>query len=96
MPVKGGDLFLPVKAAIRKQLKKRPAIRRIVLFPDFTPYDVPQELIKCLQLEPLAHEHFLKLPEGEQKRTVEWIYDAKSDETKERRIAQVISRMLEK
>ncbi len=95
MPIKGGSLFLPVKASIRKVLKKEAGETVFVkLFPDYTPYGVPQELIDCLQMEPLAYERFQQLSESEQKRTVEWIYDAKAEETKVKRIGDLMTHLL--
>jgi len=95
MPMKGGSLFLPVKAAIRKTLKKEAGDTVFVqLFPDYSAYGIPQELIDCLQLETGAYERFQQLSESEQKRTVEWIYDAKTEETKVKRIADTLARLL--
>jgi len=96
MPLKGGDLFLPVKAAIRKSIKKEAGETVLIsLFADYTSYGIPAELIECLEIEPAAYKRFLKLSESEQKRTVEWIYDAKTEETKVRRIGVAISRLME-
>jgi len=95
MPLKGGGLFLPVKAAIRKVLRKEAGDTiALLLYADLRPYELPQELIDCLAMEPPAQERFLDLSESEQKRTVEWIYDAKTDETKIRRITETIARLL--
>jgi hypothetical protein len=96
MPVKGGGLFLPIKAALRKELKKEAGDTvQIVLFADDTPYGIPNELKECLEFEPPAYERFLALSESMQKQYVEWIYEAKTEETKIRRMGKMISRVLE-
>jgi hypothetical protein len=96
MPVKGGGLFLPIKATLRKELGKEAGDTvKVVLYADNTPYGIPDELKECLEFEPPSYERFLQLSESVQKQYVEWIYDAKTDDTKARRIARVIERMLE-
>jgi hypothetical protein len=96
MPMKGGGLFLPVKAALRKQLGKEAGDSvKVVLYADDAPYGIPDELKECLQFEPPSYERFMQLSESAQKQCVEWIYEAKTEETKARRIARVIDRMLE-
>jgi hypothetical protein len=96
MPIKGGRLFLPVKAALRKTLSKEAGDTiRVILFADDTPYGIPDELKACLEFEPPAYERFMALSESRQKQYVEWIYDAKTDETKIRRIGRVITQVLE-
>lgn len=96
MPVKGGGLFLPMKASLRKELGKEAGDTvKIVLYADDTPYGIPDELKECLQFEPPAYARFMALTEGVRKQYVEWIYEAKTEETKARRIGRMISRMLE-
>jgi hypothetical protein len=96
MPIKGDRLFLPVKASIRKTLSKEAGDTvRVILFADDTPYGIPDELKECLQFEPPAYERFMALSESAQKQYVEWIYDAKTEETKVRRIGKVISQVLD-
>jgi hypothetical protein len=95
MPVKGGGLFLPVKAAIRKAIKKEAGDTVFVLLrADTRPYGIPDEIVECLKFEDGAYGRFLKLSESEQKRYVDWIYDAKTEETKVRRIAQLIAQVM--
>lgn len=95
MPVKGGGLFLPVKAAIRKAIQKEAGDTVFVqLRADMRPYGIPDEIVECLKFEDGAHGRFLKLSESEQKRYVDWIYDAKTEETKVRRIGVMITEVL--
>lgn len=95
MPMGNGQLFLPVRAEIRKKIKKQAGDWvQVILYPDNTPQEVPEELLLCLQDEPAAYQKFLKCTDGEQKAFVDWIYSAKTDETKVERIVQTINKLL--
>jgi len=95
MPIKGGDLFLPVKAEIRKQIKKEAGdYVSVTLYIDDLPLDIPEELKICLETEPQASKTFYSYTDGEQKAFVNWIYSAKRDETKVNRIAKTIEMLL--
>lgn len=96
MPVKGGGLFFPIKTALRKTLKKEAGDTvRVIFYADDTPYGIPDELKECLQFEAPSYERFLQLSESIQKQYVEWIYEAKTEDTKAKRIGILITRMLE-
>lgn len=89
-----GQLFLPVKAEIRKKIKKEAGDWvQITLYADNTPQETPEELLLCLQDEPNAYENFLKCTASEQKAFFDWIYSAKTDETKIERIVQTIRKL---
>ncbi len=95
MPMGNGQLFLPVKAEVRKKLKKQAGDWvQVTLYLDSTPQEVPEELLLCLQDEPLAHEQFLKCTQREQKDYIDWIYNAKTDDLKVQRIVQTIQKLL--
>src|SRR5690349_21153929 len=50
MPIGNGKLFLPVKAEIRKAIKKEAGDRvHVILYPDNEPLEVPDEMLLCLQ-----------------------------------------------
>jgi hypothetical protein len=94
MPIGNGKLFLPVKAGIRKAIKKQAGdYVRVILFADNLPTEIPEELKICLQSEWDALEIFLRYSNGEQKRMIDWIYSAKTDETKVRRIAKTLDKI---
>lgn len=95
MPMGNGNLFLPVKAEIRKKIKKNEGdYVHVILFPDNEPLEVPEEMLLCLQDEPSALKFFNALSESEQKFYIEWIYGAKRSETKVNRLAQAINRLM--
>ncbi|HYG01733.1 MAG TPA: YdeI/OmpD-associated family protein [Chryseosolibacter sp.] len=87
--------FLPVKAEIRKKIKKKEGDHvRIVLYPDNEPLEIPSELLLCLKDEPKAYKFFQSLSEGEQKYYVNWIVGAKKEDTRVTRLATSITRLL--
>lgn len=94
MPMGNGKLFLPVKAEIRKKIKKREGdYVHVILYPDQEPLEVPEEMLLCLQDEPVALKFFQSLSESEQKFYIEWIYSAKKEETKVARLAESINKL---
>lgn len=94
MPMGNGNLFLPVKAEIRKKIKKQEGDWvHVVLYPDNEPLEVPEELQLCLYDEPKAHHFFNTLSESEKKFYIQWVYSAKKEETKIDRLAKTINRL---
>ncbi|MBL7741388.1 MAG: DUF1905 domain-containing protein [Chitinophagaceae bacterium] len=94
MPMGNGKLFLPVKAAIRKKIgKKEGDWVMVVIFPDNDPVAIPAELKTCLEDEPKANQFFQKLSDSEKKFYIEWIYNAKKEETRISRIVKTIGRL---
>ncbi len=95
MPMGNGQLFLPVKAAIRKQIKKKEGDWITVqLFADNDPVEIPDELLQCLQDEPAALKQFNKLTDGEKVAAVKQVYGVKKTETRTDRIVQLIGSLL--
>jgi hypothetical protein len=95
MPMKTGTLFLPLKAEIRKAIKKKEGDTiHVILFEDNTPLTIPEELTLCLKEEPKALKAFHNLSDAEQKQYLDWIYSAKKEETKIERIANSINKLL--
>jgi len=94
-PMGNGNLFLPVKAEIRKKISKKAGdFVRIILYRDITTVEIPEELVLCLSDDPNAYEKFKQLAEAEQKIFIDWIYSAKKVETKVRRITTTINKVL--
>ncbi|MES2556969.1 MAG: YdeI/OmpD-associated family protein [Bacteroidota bacterium] len=95
MPISGGGLFLPVKAAIRKVIKKEAGDTvRVVLYAETRPLGIPEEWIECMQFQPPAYERFSALSQSAQKQLIDWIYGAKTEETKVKRMAEGIERLI--
>ena len=94
MPMGNGKLFLPVKAEIRKKIKKDVGdFVHVILYPDNEPIEIPVEMVECLKESPKAYTFFNSLSEGEQKLYMKWIYSAKKEETKAQRLAKAIERL---
>jgi hypothetical protein len=97
MPSGNGNLFLPVKAEIRKSIKKNAGdYVYIILYPDTEPLEIPDEMLLCLQDEPTAFKFFNSLSESERRYYINWIYSAKKEETKVSRLAKSIDKLLKK
>ena len=94
MPMGNSQLFLPVKAEIRKKIKKQAGdYVTVILYLDNTPAELPEELKLCLQNEPNAYETFCSYTDGEQKAFIDWIYSAKKEETKVERIVKMLKKL---
>ncbi|MDQ3393945.1 MAG: YdeI/OmpD-associated family protein [Bacteroidota bacterium] len=94
-PMGNGRLFFPVKAEIRKKIKKEAGdFVKIILYKDETALQIPDEIIACLKIEEKAYFEFSKLNESEQRQYLKWIYAPKTDKTKALRINILIENML--
>ncbi|MFK8005595.1 MAG: YdeI/OmpD-associated family protein [Saprospiraceae bacterium] len=95
MPMGNGQLFLPVKAQIRKKIKKEAGdFVHVILYPDESPVETPQEILDCFEMEPKSSlKTYLNFSEGERKVYLDWIYSAKKEETKAERIAKMMERL---
>jgi hypothetical protein len=97
MPMGNGNLFLPVKAEIRKKIKKQAGdLVFIELFIDSDPLEIPQEMLICLEDAPEALVFFNSLSESNKRYYMNWIYSAKQEQTKVNRMAKAINRLLKK
>jgi hypothetical protein len=97
MPMKNGSMFFPVRAAIRKAINKKEGDTvHVILYADNSSIEIPQEFLLCLEDEPAAKQFFFKLTESEQQFYIKWIYEAKQEATKTKRIAESITRLLKK
>ncbi|ULQ51904.1 YdeI/OmpD-associated family protein [Flavihumibacter fluvii] len=96
MPMGKGQLFLPVKAAIRKQIKKEAGdYVEVILYADTEIIQVPENFRLCLEDEPGALAHFQALADEEKRRLLKWLEAPLSDEARIERMARAISRLAE-
>jgi hypothetical protein len=96
MPMGNGKLFLPVKVDIRKKINKKEGDWvKVILFPDNDPLPVPAELQECLDDEPKAQKTFNSFSDSEKKYYITWIYKAKKEETRIKRIVKTIERLMQ-
>ena len=93
LPIKGKGFIMPLNAAIRKGIgKSKGAMVKLQLESDddFT-IALPTELMECLENEPRALSFFQKLTKGHQDYFIKWVISAKTEETKARRMGQMIA-----
>ena len=96
MPMGNGQLFLPLKASLRKIISKNQGDTvHIVLELDEMGLDIPAELEDCLRMESNdIRTRFISLPESKRSALIKWIYEAKMEDTRALRIAELIDRLL--
>ena len=98
LPMKGGGFIMALNAEIRKGIAKgKGASINLQLEADdeFT-FELPAELMECLEDEPQALSFFKKLTKGHQGYFIKWVISAKSDETRAKRMAQMITALVKK
>lgn len=94
MPMGGGKMFMPLKAEVRKKIKKGEGDWvHVVLYKDDTPFVIPDEFWVCLTESPPAELFFNSLTISNQRFYIDWIYSAKRLETRVNRIAKTIERL---
>ena len=94
MPMGNGKLFLPVKAEIRKKIGKEAGDWvHVILYADIAPTVNEDDFMTCLSDDPAASQTFLNFSEVEKKEYLDWIYAAKEDDTKVKRIAEALDRL---
>ena len=95
MPMGNGQLFLPVRAEIRKKIgKKAGDWVNVILFSDNGPAEIPDEFLVCLMEDADAHKAFIGLSDEQQKKIIDWIYSAKTDNAKVERMAETLNRLV--
>jgi hypothetical protein len=94
MPFGNGQLFLPVKAAIRKTIKKEVGEWvKLILFAEEIPEVIPADILECLQDAPKAYQRFKNLPDSQQKEEIDAILEAKMEDTKVEKIVRLIEKL---
>jgi Bacteriocin-protection, YdeI or OmpD-Associated/Domain of unknown function (DUF1905) len=94
MPLKDGRLFLPLKAAVRKKIKKKEGDTvHVLLYADDSPVDIPDDILVCLLDSEKAYQFFLSLSDSNQKYYIDWIEEAKKQDTKVDRICKMMERL---
>ena len=92
VPIGGGNFIMALNATIRKKIqKKHGAMVRVEMRVDNKPILPPSGLIECLKDEPGALEHFNKLAKSHQNYFTHWINEAKTEQTKVKRIAHAVN-----
>ena len=92
LPVGGGDFILPLNATLRRQLGKTAGGTVLVkISADESEYVLHAVFMECLADEPEAWEFFHTKPPSFQRYYSKWIESAKTDSTREKRIAMAVN-----
>jgi hypothetical protein len=94
--VYGGRSYLPVRREIREgaNLSVGDRITVVVEYDDEPrTVDLPEALQKALAADPSAAAAFEKVPPSHRREFVLWITEAKRDETRRRRVSQVMGEL---
>ncbi|MBK8052883.1 MAG: DUF1905 domain-containing protein [Saprospiraceae bacterium] len=93
-PTADHKLFLPIKAEIRKKIKKQVGDTvQITLYEDHSEVVIPNDFWLCLLESPEAHFYFEKMSATSQKQYVDYVYGAKSLEAQARRMTKSIEKL---
>ncbi|KPM48390.1 YdeI/OmpD-associated family protein [Jiulongibacter sediminis] len=91
IPIGEGNFILPLKADLRRKLKKEHGYKvKVKLELDETKFELSEDFAACLEDAPKAQEFFGTLTEGHRRYFSNWIESAKTIETKTKRISQAI------
>lgn len=93
-PTADNKLFLPIKADIRKKIKKQEGDTvRVTLYEDNSEVIIPDEFLICVNESPMAAFNFDKMSETSKKQYVDYVYAAKSLDARTRRLAKTIDKL---
>ena len=98
MPMGNGDFIMPLKQEVRKAIRKDAGAMVNVILSEDTEFkiDIPGDLQECFDFEPEAFDFFHSLPKSHRNYFIKWINDAKTSETRTKRIVNTINAMLHK
>ncbi|HEY4205334.1 MAG TPA: YdeI/OmpD-associated family protein [Puia sp.] len=97
LPMGEGDFIMALNAGIRASLRKRKGDKlKVQLEVDKAKVEPPSELLECLADEPSAEAYFKQLPKSHQNYFGNWIRSAKTEATRAKRIARVVTAMVRK
>ncbi len=93
-PTAAGNLFLPIKASIRKSISKQVGDNvHIVLFKDNSALIIPEEFLLCLQDDPIAFAYFNSISETSKKQYIDYVYGTKNLDIRAKRIVNALQKL---
>ncbi len=98
MPMGEGNFIMALKAEVRKGIRKSAGAMlhaKLEVDHDYK-VEIPAELQECFDFEPDASECFYSLPKSHREYFLKWINDAKTAETRAKRIVTTVYAMLRK
>lgn len=91
IPMGGGDFIIPLKADLRKKIRKQKGDKvKLSVELDVSEFKINSDFMECLKDDRAAEKFFKTLTPGHQKYFSKWIEEAKTIETKSKRIAQAM------
>lgn len=98
MPMGEGNFIMALKAEVRKALRKNKGAMLQLRLEEDTDFQIemPDDLKECFDFEPEAFEFYNTLPKSHRDYFIKWINEAKTAETRARRIVNTINAMLKK
>ena len=97
LPMGGGSFIMAINATMRKGIgKKKGAMVKVKLEEDKKEFQFNKDFMECLRDEPAAVEFFNALAGSHQRYFSKWIDDAKTVETKAKRIAWAVTALSKK
>ncbi|WP_199141566.1 YdeI/OmpD-associated family protein [Pedobacter sp. ASV12] len=95
LPMGEGDFIIPLKADLRKRLKKEEGATvslSLVFDADFK-IEMPDDLEICLADEERLMQQFLSMPKSHQNYFINWLNSAKTEATRTKRIIMIVEAM---
>ncbi|WP_080054718.1 YdeI/OmpD-associated family protein [Spirosoma aerolatum] len=88
-----GGFMMPINASMRRGMGKEDEGQsiRVTLEVDTDPIPISADLLDCLEDDPVAKAHFQTLSRSHQTYFSNWIDDAKTIETRTKRLTQAIT-----
>ena len=96
-PMGDGNFILAVNSTVRKAIKKiQGAFVEINVEEDTEELLFDAELLECLKDEPAAHDYFKSLPPSHQNWFSNWVKNARTQTTKTKRLAIIVTACVQK
>ncbi|MDB5003580.1 MAG: hypothetical protein JWQ34_1805 [Mucilaginibacter sp.] len=98
MPMGDGKFIMPIKAEIRKSIRKEAGAMLTVKLEEHKDFKVlvPTDLQDCFDFDPEAEAQFNSLAMSHRNYFIKWIESAKTNETRAKRIINTVNAMLRK
>ena len=98
LPMGGGGFIMALNAEMRKAIKKQKGAKVKVQLEvdDEFEFKLAPEFMECLEEEPAALSFFNSLTKGHQSYYIKWVLSAKTEQTKAKRMAEMITGLIKK
>ena len=98
MPMGEGNFIMALKVDIRKKLHKNAGAMLHCKLEEDLDYkvEIPADLQECFDFEPEALDFFYSLAKSHREYFIKWINEAKTSETRAKRIVNTVNAMLRK